>query len=121
LPATDFSQSIANLNKISAAERLGKVFLFVILAKYDEGWQILYSTFEAHNAKVVRNDESSTAKIPPVDLQVVLSVFEAMLCFDQWLNQTMYWTMLHHAESKVVVQRAIQTRMPVCVNDVPLS
>ena len=36
-PATDFSNGITNLTKISAAERLGLVFLFVILAQYDEG------------------------------------------------------------------------------------
>jgi hypothetical protein len=51
-PATDFSQGITNLTKISAADRLGLVvFLFVILAQYDEGWQILESTFEARQAK----------------------------------------------------------------------
>jgi hypothetical protein len=33
-PATDFSQGITNLTKISAAERLRLVFLFVILAQY---------------------------------------------------------------------------------------
>jgi hypothetical protein len=43
-----------------------------------------------------------------------------MLCFDQWLNQSTYWTMEHHAESKVVEQRAIQTLMSICVNDIPL-
>ena len=32
-PATDFSNGIINLTKISAAERLGLVFLFVILAQ----------------------------------------------------------------------------------------
>jgi hypothetical protein len=40
-PATDFSNGITNLTKISASERLGLVFLFVILAQYDEGWAIL--------------------------------------------------------------------------------
>jgi hypothetical protein len=99
-PATDFSQGITNLSKISAAERLGLVFLFVILTQYDEGWQILHSTYEAYNAKTEREDELTTTEMPPVNLPAVLSVFEAMLCFDQWLNQTTYWTMEHHAESK---------------------
>ncbi len=120
-PATDFSQGITNLSKISAAERLGLVFLFVIFAQYDEGWQILRSTFEAYNAKTAREDELTTADMPPVNLPAVLSVFEAMLCFDQWLNQTTYWTMEHHAESKIVVQQAIKTLMLMCVNDIPLS
>jgi hypothetical protein len=110
------------LSKISAAERFDLVFLFVILAQYDEGWQILHSTFEAYNAKTAHEDELlTTAEMPPVNLPAVLSVFEAMLCFDQWLNQTTYWTMEHHAESKIVVQRAIKTLMSMCVNDIPLS
>ena len=70
-PATDFSQGITNLSKISAADCLGLVFLFVILAQYDEGWQILRSTFAAHNAKTARDDESTTAEVPPVDLPAV--------------------------------------------------
>ena len=36
-PATDFSNGITNLTKITAKERLGLVFLFVILSQYDEG------------------------------------------------------------------------------------
>ncbi len=45
-PANDFSQDMTNLTKISAAARLGLIFLFVILAQYaDEGWLILESTF----------------------------------------------------------------------------
>ncbi len=40
-PATDFSNGITNSTKISASKRLGLVFLFVILAQYDEGWAIL--------------------------------------------------------------------------------
>ena len=36
-PATDFTNDITNLTKISASERLGLVFLCVILAQYHEG------------------------------------------------------------------------------------
>jgi Plavaka transposase len=111
-PATDFSQGITNLSKISAAERLGLVFLFVILAQYDEGWQILESTL---------NDNESAVNTPAVNLPAVISVFEAMLCFDQWLNQATYWTAQHHAESKRVVQHAIKTLMAMCVKDIPLA
>ncbi len=88
------------MSKISAVERLGLVFLFVILAQYDEGWQILHTTCAAYNAKAAHDDESTTKEVPPVDLLAVLSIFEAMICFDQWLNQTTYWTMEHHAKSK---------------------
>ncbi len=82
-PDTDFSQGITSLSKISAVERLGLVFFFVILAQYDEGWQILHSTCVAYNAKAAHDDESTTEEVPPVDLLAVLSVFEAMVCFDQ--------------------------------------
>ena len=115
-PATDFSQGITNLTKISAAERLGLVFLFVILAQYDEGWLILESTFSQRKTS---NDDANPDNV--VDLPAVLAVFEAMLCFDAWLNQATYWTAQHHAESKVVVHKAIQTLMSMCVSDIPLS
>ena len=36
-PATDFSNGITNLSNITASERLGLVFLFVILFQYDQG------------------------------------------------------------------------------------
>jgi hypothetical protein len=119
-PATDFSQGITNLTKISAAERLGLVFLFVILAQYDEGWLILESTFEMRRARAQSADKNAAAE-EAANLPAVISVFEAMLCFDQWLNKTSYWTPHHHAESKIVVQNAIKTLMSMCVIDIPLS
>jgi hypothetical protein len=105
-PAPDFSQGITNLTKISAAERLGLVFLFVILAQYDEGWQILESTFEARQAKA-RLPDVASAKNDAVNLPAVLAVFEAKLCFDQWLNQATYWTEQHHVESTPTFQTAL--------------
>ena len=35
-PSTDFSKGVTNLTKISAGERVGLVFVFVILANYDQ-------------------------------------------------------------------------------------
>ncbi len=119
-PATDFSQSITNLTKISAAERLGLVFLFVILAQYDEGWQILESTFEARQAKARLLDDASV-KNDAVNIPAVLAVFEAILCFDQGLNKAAYWTEQRHVESTIVVRNAIKTLMYMCVTDIPLS
>lgn len=115
-PATDFSQGITNLTKISAAERLGLVFVFVILSQYDEGWRILQSTLETRKARDnAMNDEHL------VDVAAVIEVFEAMLCFDQWLNQPTYWTAANHAESTQTVQKAIRTLMSMCVDNIPLS
>ena len=70
-PSTDFSNGITNLTKISAAERLGLVFLFIILAQYDEGWEILNETLVEHTETNLKN---------------VLHVFEALVCFDAWLK-----------------------------------
>ena len=115
-PATDFSQGITNLTKISAAERLGLVFLFVILSQYDEGWRILQSTLETRRAQTDAPEAEG-----PVNLAAVIEVFEAMLCFDEWLNKPTYWTALNHLESKRKVQKAIKTLMEMCVDNIPLS
>ena len=36
-PSTEFSNGVTNLTKITASERVGIVFLFVILFQYDAG------------------------------------------------------------------------------------
>ena len=65
-PATDLSNGITNLTKISAAERLGLVFLFVILAQYNEGWVILNTALQDNTNQerptFWRLDNSSTEK-----------------------------------------------------------
>ena len=63
-PATDFSNGITNLTKISAAKRVGLVFLFVILSQYNEGWVILSKALQ-------QKDRTSLRK--------VISVFEAFI------------------------------------------
>jgi hypothetical protein len=75
-PATDFSRGATNLTKVTACERLGLVFLFVILSQYDVGWDILDHTFEHKSRTTVKN---------------VVEVFEALLCFDAWLMQDTFW------------------------------
>ena len=91
-PATDFSNGTTNLTKISAAERVGLVFLFVILLQYDEGWVILSKALQ-------QKDRTSLRK--------VISVFEALLCFEQWLNKPTYWTVANHDAFKLRVADAI--------------
>jgi hypothetical protein len=44
-PSTTFCNG-TKISKISAAERLGLVFLFVILGQYEEGWTILLSSLD---------------------------------------------------------------------------
>ena len=74
-PVTDFSNEITNLTKITAKERLGLVFVFVILSQYDEGWKILSDALLKHGL-------SSLPKI--------IHVFEGMLCVDAWTSKETY-------------------------------
>jgi hypothetical protein len=52
------------------------ITLFVILFQYDEGWQMIQSCLEKRINK----------KVPEV-----LKVLKSLLCFDAWLNQSLYW------------------------------
>lgn len=99
-PSTDFSSGITNLTKISAAERLGLVFLFVILSQYDEGWQILESTLK-------------TALAP------VIQVFEALLCFDAWLGKPIFWLKQNEIEAKRIAQASIRRLLEMCHENIP--
>ena len=98
-PATDFSNGITNLTKISASERLGLVFLFVILAQYDEGWDILSKTLT----------ERTTTTLP-----AIIELWECMLCFDAWLNQPTYWNIENNTDDRMATMAAIRTMMEMC-------
>lgn len=106
-PATDFSNGITNLTRISASERLGLVFLLVILAQYDEGWALL--------------DNALGARPTAISLRDVLNTFEALLCFDAWLNQPTYWKMEDHAASKISVAKSIRILLRMCKERIPLK
>ena len=98
-PATDFSTGITNLTKISAAERVGLVFLFVILAQYDHGWAII------NDALKTRTD---------TNLSEILELFEAMLSFDAWLSQPSYWNTANEEEETSSLLVSIQILMNMC-------
>lgn len=105
-PATDFTNGITNLTKISASERLGLVFLFVILAQYHEGWQILESALKQ------RTDTSLTD---------VVELLEAMLCFDAWLNRDTFWNLEDAETAKESAQFSIKVLMEMCSNYLPTT
>ena len=105
-PATDFSNGVTNLTKISAAERVGLMFLFVILSQYDEGWEILASALNQTSRMQLRD---------------VIAVFEALLCFDQWLNMATYWRIENSVEAKLQVQTSIRTLLSMCKQHIPLA
>ena len=104
-PATDFSNGITNLTKITANERLGLVFLFVILSHYDEGKHIIASALEARTN---------------THFAAILQLFEAMLCFDAWLNLPSFWPQNELANDiTMTVQKSIKTLMQMCVRRLP--
>ena len=90
---------------------LGWFFLFVILGHYDEGWTILSSALEnCHNSKPATTHPQTTARtgetgtknatvIKP-EFKDILQVFEALLCFDEWLRKDSYWPQ-HGSEVKM--------------------
>jgi Plavaka transposase len=108
-PATDFSNGITNLKQITASERLGLVFLFVILFQYDEGWQIIQSCLSTRTNK----------KVPEV-----LQVFESILCFDAWLNKSHYWETSDPesvAQEMAATKSSIRKFMEMCKEHIPIE
>ena len=105
-PATDFSQGITNLTNISAAERLGLVFLFVIIFQYPEGWSILDTALH------LRSKQATLSKI--------LELFEGMLCLDAWLNQDTYWRLPDTDEAKASFLYSLRKLMKWCTTRIPV-
>ena len=120
-PSTTFCNGITNISKISATERLGLVFLFVILGHYEEGWTILLSALDNCHKK---KEETVPAQKPNQygpSFRDILQVFEAMLCIDKWLRKDTYWAD-HNAEvTKAIVSRSIAKLMQLCKKYIPTS
>jgi hypothetical protein len=120
-PSTTFCNGITNISKISAAERLGLVFLFVILGHYEEGWTILSSALDnCHKKKEEAIPAPKRHRYEP-SFRDILQVFEAMLCFDEWLRKDTYWAD-HNAEvTKAIVSRSIAQLMHLSKKYIPTS
>jgi hypothetical protein len=120
-PSTTFGKGKTNISKISAAECLGLVFLFVILGHYEEGWTILWSALDyCHKKKEETVPAQKRHRYEP-SFRDILQVFEAMLCFDEWLRQDTYWAD-HNAEvSKAIVSRSIAQLMHLSKKYIPTS
>ena len=136
-PKTTFCNGITNITKISAAERLGLVFLFVILGHYHEGWTILSSALEnSHTActepltkrgRKMSTTTKTTASVQPLpkhpqytpQFKDILQVFEMLLCFDAWLSKETYWAHKDTSFSKAIVSRSICTMMKLCKKYIP--
>ena len=103
-PATDFSNGITNLTRISASERLGLVFLFVILAHYDEGWELFETALDKHTSCTFRD---------------VLNLWECMLCFDSWLNRSTFWKIESSDTEKPAFQDSIIAFLQMCKERIP--
>ena len=96
---------MTNLTKISACERLGLVFLFVILAQYDEGWDIFNHTFQRTGITTIKG---------------VVEVFEALLCFDAWLMQETFWNNSNRVEATTSARASIEALLKLCKQKIPL-
>ena len=105
-PSSDFSNGVTNLSRVTATERIGLVFLFVILAQYDEGWNILQEALDQRDK---------------AQLFEVINVFECMLCLDEWMNQHTFWNAQTYTRSKRAAYRGIVTLMEMCRTHIPLS
>ena len=108
-PATDFSNGITNLKNITASERLGLIFLFVILFQYDEGWKIIQSCLDKGTKKKVQD---------------VLMVLESILCFDAWLNKFHHWETSnpdHVRREMAACQQSIRKFMSECQKHIPIG
>jgi hypothetical protein len=91
-PATDFCNGITNLTKILAAERLGLVILFVILAQCDEGWVILNTALQ----------DNTNQELPEI-----VNMFDCLLCFDAWLSRRTFWRLDDPPTAKAGYQASI--------------
>lgn len=108
-PSTDFNNGVTNLTKITATERVGIVFLFVILFQYESGWQMIQACLE----------KRSNTKVPEV-----LEVLESLLCFDAWLNQSHFWETSDPRHVAKVMKRhqdSIRNFMDMCKKSIPLK
>ena len=105
-PGTDFSNGVTNLTRISAVERVGLVFLFVILSHYDTGWTVLDTILQ-------QKTNSGLADI--------LELLEAMLCFDAWLNKQEHWDLDDEDAATEALTTSIQSLMEMCRHRIPLG
>jgi hypothetical protein len=76
----------------------------LILAQYDEEWAILNTALLASTK---------------TNLKQVLTVFEAMLCFDQWLSQPTFWTKRSHRIAIESIQASKRKLMKMCKDNIP--
>lgn len=120
-PSTSFCNGITNITKLSAAERLGLVFLFVILGHYDEGWTILSSALEhCHNSTTETSEPAPKRHCYKPQFKDILQVFEAILCFDEWLRKDTYWVHQDSPIHKAVVTRSIAKLMHLSKKYIPI-
>jgi len=99
-PMMNLSSSITGLTKISASERVGLLFLMVILANIDRGSAIFEAAFALKdNGKTVQD---------------IIEVLEALLTFDAWLNQDSYWALQNATRYMRSAQNSIQALLQLC-------
>ena len=81
-PKTKFTAKFTNVANYRAHEWVGILYLLVILTQYNDGWVIINQALLSGGNENISN---------------VLNVFEMILCFDAWINQTSFWRSLQNA------------------------
>jgi len=99
-PMVNLSSGITGLTKISASERVGMLFVLVILANLDRGSAIFEAAFALQQNKTTVKD--------------IIEVLEAMLAFDAWLNQDSFWLLRNTEKAIIEVQESIRTLLRLC-------
>jgi len=103
-PIMNFSRGVTGLSKLSASERVGIIFLLVMLANLDEGEAVFKAAFEQDGVRTVRH---------------VIEILEALLTFDAWLNQDQYWKLKCHSNAMHNAQESIRMLLKLCVKRFP--
>jgi len=99
-PVFNFSAGITGLTKISASERVGVLFLLIMLANLDTGADIFEAAFALESTKLCVRD--------------IIEVLEAILTFDAWLNKDSYWKLRHAKSAMQNAKKSIQQLLFMC-------
>ena len=88
------------------SEYVGILYLLVILSQSEEAWFII---------------ESALQKGQCGSMSDVLYIFEMILCFDAWINQTSFWTKNQNIEYIGLCTQSIKSLMREIKNYLPLT
>ena len=98
-PKMSFTCGFTNLSFVQAHEWVGILFLLVMLAQTQSGWQLF-------DVALQNNENCSVAD--------AVNVLEAALCFDAWLHQEQFWSRKDAPEEEARATASIKQLMNMC-------